>query len=351
MPRVGLLLVNLGTPERPDPAAVRAYLKEFLSDPRVFDLPAWKRWLILNLFILPRRPKLSAHAYRAIWTERGSPLLVHGQDLAAKVQARLGEAVQVELAMRYGQPSIPAALERLTASGIDRIVVFPLYPQHASATTGSSLQAVFEALGRLWTIPSLQVVPAFHDHDAFISAFAGVARPVLDAARPERVLFSFHGLPERHLRKADPAGTHCLKDARCCAELGPANASCYRAQCFATAARLGERLGLSPEQRVVSFQSRLGREVWIRPYTEEVLTALAKEGVRRLAVLSPAFVADCLETLEELGLRGAETFRAAGGEELTLVSSLNAHDAWADAVVTIAREHASWLKDAGPAPA
>jgi ferrochelatase len=345
--RTGLLLINLGTPNSPRTDDVRAYLEEFLSDPRVLDMAGWRRWLVLHLLILPFRPKASGEAYAKIWTERGSPLLFHSQDLATKVQERLGSSVSVELAMRYGAPSIPDALARLRGAGIDRIVVFPLYPQYSSAATGSSIEKVFRHVAAEWNTPYLQVVPPFFDHPAFLESCARLARPVIEQSEPERVLFSFHGLPERHCIKSDASGAHCLKREDCCDRIVAANRNCYRAQCFATARGLADLLGVPPDQRIVCFQSRLGRTPWIRPYTDEVVVSLAREGVKRAAILSPAFVADCLETLEELGMRAVASFRESGGQALTLVPAVNASDAWVDAVVTLARETSAWLPSPG----
>src|SRR5437016_6320700 len=263
--RTGLLLINLGTPNSPRPEDVRLYLDEFLSDPRVLDMPAWRRWLVLHLFILPFRPKASGEAYSKIWTERGSPLLFHSQDLARKVQQRLGPLVCVDLAMRYGRPSIPEALARFRRAGIDRIVVFPLYPQYSSAATGSSIEKVFRHAAAEWNTPYLHVVPPFYDHPLFLDACARLAPPALDGTDPERVIFSFHGLPERHCTKSDESGEHCLKRPDCCDQLVEANRNCYRAQCFATARGLADRLPVPAEKRVVCFQSRLGRTPSIRP--------------------------------------------------------------------------------------
>jgi ferrochelatase len=341
--RTGLLLSNLGTPDSPAPPDVRRYLDEFLSDGRVIDISAWRRRLILELFILPRRPRASGEAYAKIWTERGSPLLFHSEDLVAAVRERLGPDVQVELGMRYGNPSIPSALERFRKAGTDRILVFPLYPQYTSASTGSTVQRVFEEAGSRWNTPYLQVVPPFYDHPAYIAAFAAVAEPVIREVRPERVLFSFHGLPERQVVKSDEAGDHCLRRDGCCETIGWANRNCYRAQCTRTARLLADRLGVPEQARVLCFQSRLGRTPWIRPYTDEVVRDLAGKGVRRAVILSPGFVADCLETLEELGMRAAEDFRAHGGDELRLVPSLNATPSWVDAVVRMVRETSAWL--------
>ena len=336
----GLLLINLGTPDDPHPPAVRRYLAEFLSDPRVIDINAVGRWLLLHGIILRTRPKKSAEAYHKIWTDRGSPLLLHGEDLAAAVAARLGPAWRVELAMRYGRPSLPAALDRLEAAGATRVVVLPLYPQYASSSTGSTLERVYSLAGARPVTPALAVVPDFFDDPGFLDAVADVARAPLAAFRPDHVLMSFHGVPERQVRATDLGPSHCLATDSCCAAIGPANRACYRAQCFATARGLAPRLGVGPGGYTVAFQSRLGRTPWIRPYTDELLVSLARGGTRRLAVLCPSFVADCLETLEEIGLRARETFIAAGGEDLLALPCVNAAPAWADAVAALARRAA-----------
>lgn len=330
----GCLLLNLGTPASPEVPDVRAYLKEFLSDPRILDMPAVGRWLLLNLIILPFRPRASAAAYQAIWTPEGSPLLIHSRQLEAAVQERLGPAVPVALAMRYGQPSIQEALSRLRQEGVNRIVVLPLYPQSTSSTVGTGLEAIFAELGSWWDVPSVSVVEPFYAHPAYLAAVEEVSRPVIEAAAPEHVLFSFHSVPERHLTRDGHAV--CAGD---CPAIGPENRNCYRAQCFATARGIATRLGIVPESYTVSFQSRMGRIPWVQPYTDHVVIELAKKGVKRLAVFSPAFTADCLETLEEIGLRAQESFREHGGEQLTLVPSLNATPAWVDAVVTLLSPH------------
>jgi protoporphyrin/coproporphyrin ferrochelatase len=336
----GLLLINLGTPDAPTTPAVRRYLREFLSDPRVIDINPVGRALLLNLVILPTRPAKSAEAYRKVWDHgRGSPLLAHSKDLAAGVQAKLGDAWRVELAMRYGNPSIPAGLEALRAAHVDRIVVLPLYPQYAASSTATSVARVMELQAARWDVMPIDVVPAFYADPGFLAAFTAVAKPALAEARADHVLFSFHGLPERQIQKSDPTGAHCLKSATCCDAITTANANCYRAQCYATARELASRLGIA--DYTVCFQSRLGRTPWITPHTDVLLDELAKAGTKRLAVLCPAFVADCLETLEEIGMRAREQFRAAGGEELTLVPSLNATPAWIDAVCALAERHAA----------
>jgi ferrochelatase len=333
--RDGLLLVNLGTPDAPRTPEVRRYLREFLSDPRVFDMNAAKRTAVVELFILPFRPSRSAQAYRAIWTERGSPLLFHGQDLAAALRERLGPDVRVELAMRYQNPSIASALDRLRNAGADRVVVFPLFPQYSSAAWGSAVEKVFAEAAARWNVPALEVVPPFYDHPSFLDAFASIARREQESFRPDYYLMSFHGLPERHVTKSDlSGGNHCLRDG-CCASIVEANRFCYRAQCFATARGIAQRLGLAEDRWEVTFQSRLGRDPWIQPFTDVRVVEVAQQGVRRLAVLSPAFVADCLETLEELAIRAREDFVHHGGEDLRLVPSLNSEPVWIDAVLDI----------------
>jgi ferrochelatase len=333
----GLLLCNLGTPDHPSSASVRRYLRQFLSDPRVLDINPIGRWALLHLIILPLRSRKSAAAYRKIWGERGSPLLWHCEDLVAAVRERLGPDWAVELGMRYQNPSIARALEKLRSAGVERVVVFPLYPQYAVSSTGSTVAELFRIAAEPWSPPSLTFVGPFYDDPGFIDALATVGSPVLKAEQPDHVLLSFHGLPERHMRKTDPTGRHCLSQSDCCDRIGPENRACYRAQCFATARALAKRLALPEGSWSVSFQSRLGRTPWIHPYTDVVITRLAAEGKKRLVVFSPAFVADCLETLEEIAIRAKEQFVAAGGERLTLVPSLNATPVWVDTVVALAR--------------
>jgi len=335
--RTGVLLVNLGTPDAPQAKEVRRYLREFLSDPRVIDIPAPARFALVNGIIAPFRAPKSAAAYREVWTERGSPLLFHGLDLRDALRPRLPE-VPVELAMRYGSPSIGAGLEALRAQGCDRLLVVPLYPQYASSSTGSSLEKIYAEAAARWNTPYVEALPAFYEDPHFLDAFAAVGRPVLEDLQPDHVLFSYHGLPERHCTKSDESGSHCLQRDDCCAEIVAANRNCYRAQCFATTRGLRARLGLDETNSSISFQSRLGRTPWIRPYTDEVILELAGRGVRRVAVLCPAFVADCLETLEEIGMQAAKAFQEAGGESLRLVPSLNASPAWVDGLAAMVRQ-------------
>jgi ferrochelatase len=332
----GALLINLGTPEAPQSGPVRTYLREFLSDPRVIDINPVGRKLLLEAVILPLRPAKSAAAYRKVWTEGGSPLLVESQALTARVRAAL--QIPVELGMRYGNPSVASALRKLVAARVDSIAVAPLYPQYSSAATGSSLEEVFRQAGKLDVVPNLTTLPPFYGDPRFIEAFALQGEPVLAREKPDHVLFSFHGLPERHVRRTDPTGRHCLQSAQCCDAMVDANRDCYRAQCFATARALAKRLSLEVSAYTVCFQSRLGRTPWIKPYTDLVLPELAARGVKRLAVFCPAFVADCLETLEEIGLRAREQWLGLGGESLALVPSLNASDAWVTTLTALLQD-------------
>lgn len=331
--------MNLGTPEAPETGPVRRYLRQFLSDPRVIDIGAIPRQLLLNLFILPFRPKQSAEAYSKVWMDEGSPLLVHSRRFTRALRKELGDGFHVELGMRYGQPSIGTAVELLRDKGVSRIVAFPLYSQEASSSTGSCLQELYTELGKPWNVPYVTVVPPFYDDAGYLAALAEVARPVLAENDPEHVVFSYHGIPERHVRKADEAGGHCLTKDDCCAAISVSNRRCYRAQCFESARRLAGLLELDLPW-TVAFQSRLGRTPWIRPYTDVVLDELAEGGTKRVMVVSGSFVADCLETLEELGIRAQEDFEAKGGETVSLVPSLNDHPSWVKAAADIVRREA-----------
>ncbi len=341
MAHTGVLLINLGTPDEPEVSSVRRYLRQFLSDPRVLDIPALGRALLLNLAILPFRPKRSARAYQSIWTEKGSPLLVYTQALCRAVQAAMGDTVSVRFAMRYQNPSLEQELNRFREEGVERLIVLPLYGQYASSSTGSCLEEVYRICGSFWNVPALSVIPPFYNHPRFLESLERVSRESLgDLGQYDFFLFSFHGLPERHVLKSElPPGNHCLQSADCCEVIGAANRYCYRAQCVSVARNLASRLGLSREQYEIGFQSRLGRTPWIRPYTDELLVELAEKGVQRLAVLIPSFTADCLETLEEIAIRGKESFLEAGGKDLRMVPALNDHPAWVDGVVAMIREH------------
>ena len=337
----GLLLVNLGTPQSPRPADVGRYLREFLMDEWVLNLPRFARWVLVNVLIVPRRKYASAEAYEKVWTERGSPLLVNLRDLQAEV-TRLGAGLgmQVAVGMRYGQPSIRAGLAEL--SDCQDILVMPLYPQYAESSMRSSVEEAERQAVALGLSGKVRFVPAFYDDPGFLDAFAESARERLAGGDFDHVLFSFHGLPESHVRATDrspPGARHCLATPDCCERICDANRDCYRAQSFSTARALAARLGLSPGAWSVSFQSRLGRQPWIKPYTDFVYRELPLKGVRRLVVVCPSFAADCLETLEEIRIRGSADFRAAGGESLVTADCLNARPTWARAVAAIASRH------------
>ena len=335
--RHGILLVNLGTPASPSTADVRRYLREFLSDPRVLDIPAVLRALLVNLVIVPFRGPASAAKYRSIWGPKGSPLLAHGTAVRDALQARLGDDYAVALAMRYGRPALPAVLEELRRRNVATLTVVPLFPQYASATVGSVHEVVLRVLARWQTIPPLRLVSGFHSHPGFLRAWAEAGR-ARDPGAYDHVLFSFHGLPQRQLRKADPGGRTCLQAPDCCGALTAANRHCYSAQCHDTARLLAAAMGIPRERWTLSFQSRLGRDPWTAPATSEVVRALARGGCRSLLVFSPSFVADCLETLEEIAGELAGEFRAAGGDKLDLVESLNSGPLWIEALADLATQ-------------
>lgn len=329
--RVGILLVNTGTTDAPRASETRVYLREFLSDPRVLDIPAVKRKLILECFILPFRPAKSAEAYEAVWTENGSPLIVFSESFRDKLQAMFPEAL-IRIAMRYGNPSIPREFKAMIDAGVDRIIVAPMFPHYASASTGSVLELIYTLAGREWNVPAISALPPFYDDTGFLDAWIGVGKPILDDFKPDYVLFSYHGLPVRQVQKSDRSGgRHCQAAPNCCDTIVDSNRHCYRAQCIATTKELVARLDLQEGAYMTTFQSRLGRDPWLTPATDVEIPKIAGQGFKRMAVFCPAFVADCLETLEEIGMRAKEDFQHAGGEDLVLVPSLNDHPAWVQA--------------------
>ena len=348
MPSPAVLLLNLGSPDSPAVADVRRYLAEFLGDERVLDTAAPLRWLVLNLFILPARPRNSAEAYEKIWTPSGSPLVVTSRNVQKKVQTEIGEAAQIALAMRYGEPSVAQVVAQLREAGVSRVLILPLYPQYAmSSYETATVQAEKILAGQLPGVP-VDTLPPFYSHPTYIAALAASMQPAL-ARGFDKILFSFHGIPYRHLRVSDASHAHCLSRPDCCDGCHPAHATCYRHQCLRATELVVAKLGLRPDQFEISFQSRLGREPWLTPYTDFRLRDLPGEGVKRLLVVCPAFVSDCLETLEEIALRGKEIFEAAGGREFALIPCLNEHPAW----IAFLREVIdSWLaaaRSAGPA--
>ena len=334
--QTGILLVNLGSPASPETRSVARYLREFLSDPSVIDIPAPLRWVLVNLIIAPTRSPKSAAAYQKVWTAKGSPLIVNSFDTRDALAKRLS-GHPLDIGMRYGKPSIAAALERLAARGCTRIICLPLYPHVAESSTGTAARAVYAAAEKLGGLEVIMLSEYF-DHPAWIEAMRATSAAPLAEQRSEHILFSFHGLPERHIKKADARG-ECLMSANCCDTLTESNKHCYKAQCLFSARAIAEALNLAPNSWSCSFQSRLGRTPWIAPNTEEILVKLAKSGVRNLTVMTPGFSADCLETLEELHIRGVELFKEAGGEEMLVIPCLNAAPEWISALEEILAPH------------
>lgn len=332
-----VLLVNLGSPDSPSVPDVRRYLREFLMDGRVLDVNWLLRFCIVNFAILPSRPKQSAHAYQSIWTSAESPLIVISRNVRAALQSRLN--LPVALAMRYQNPSIPAAVRELAQQGADDVLLIPLFPHYAMSSYETAVVRVREVAAQIAPGMKIQTQPPYGDDPDYIAALVASARPFL-AKDFDHLLFSFHGLPERHLRKSDPTGCHCLATPNCCDIPSPAHATCYRAQCFKTVAAFVRAAALPKEKYSITFQSRLGRDPWLKPYTDIELPKLAAGGAKRLLVMCPAFVSDCLETLEEIGLRGRETFLSAGGGEFELIPCLNEHPLWLGALEKMVREFA-----------
>jgi len=326
-PRVSILLTNLGTPAAPQKKQLRAYLKQFLSDPRVVEIPRMLWWFILNLVILNIRPARSAAAYRTVWTEQGSPLRVHTQAQADALRERLterfGERIRVEFAMRYGDPSISDVLQDMLSGGVRQLLVLPLYPQYSGSTTGSTFDALAEDFTQRRWLPELRFVSHYHDHPAYISALADSIRAYRkEHGSADKLMFSFHGVPQRYLEQGDPYHCECLKTGRLVAQ----------------------ELGLGEDDHLTTFQSRFGREEWLKPYTDHTLKALAGEGVKSVQVVCPGFAADCLETLEEIAVENRGYFIEAGGQDFSYIPCLNESEGHMAALETIVLEQAgSWL--------
>jgi ferrochelatase len=329
-----ILLVNLGSPDSPSVPDVRRYLNEFLMDGRVIDTPWLVRRLVVGL-ILIRRPAESAHAYEKIWTQAGSPLVVTSRNVQKLLSARLN--VPVELAMRYQNPSIESAVKNLKARGATDVLLIPMFPHYAMSSYESTVVRVQEIAAKFAPQMRLTVQPPYFEEPDYIAALVAGAADYLRQDY-DHLLFSYHGIPERHLRKSDPTGGHCLKVENCCEVAGAARATCYRAQCFATTAAFVKLAGVPAEKYSVSFQSRLGKDPWLKPYTDYELPRLAQAGRKKLLVICPAFVSDCLETIEEIGMRGREEFAAGGGREFTRIPCLNEHPRWIAALEKMAGE-------------
>lgn len=329
-----LMLVNLGSPERPDPAAVGEYLREFLMDPFVIDLPYWRRWVLVRGIIVPFRKFKSARAYRKIWTERGSPLIFHTEDLVKEIQSRVGPGWKVDWAMRYGPFGLGRRLKEIRASDYEEIVVLPLYPQAAKSSSGTVLQLLREhvkSAGGRW-----RIVGSFYDQPQFIDAWVAQMNRHWRRRPVDHVLFSFHGLPNSHITETDPTGGHCLKTENCCAAITDVNRDCYRAQCFASARAIAAKLGLDSGRWSVAFQSGLGKR-WIGPGLNEELELLSRKKAGRVIVSCPSFVADCLETIEEVGIRTKAQAREMG-LDLQLIPAVNASPEWAQALAEVVRD-------------
>lgn len=338
MARKAVLILNLGSPDSTSVPDVRRYLKEFLLDERVIDSSPLVRNLVVRAFILPNRPKQSAEAYKRVWTDEGSPLIVTSRRVREKLQERF--EMPIELAMRYGNPSIPDAVTRLKAQGMEELFIMPMYPHYAMSSYETVLERVQTELRLQAPAVTWSVLQPFYRDEDYIDAMAENARPYL-TGDVDKILFSFHGIPERHLRKADSSKAHCLVTPDCCNVTHPVQSTCYRHQCFETVKALARKLEIPLGKQSISFQSRLGREPWLRPYTDHVLEAFPKQGVKRLAVMCPAFVADCLETLEEIEMEGREQFLEAGGKSFTMIPCLNEHPSW---IALLANRIEDWAK-------
>ncbi len=328
--KTGVLMVNLGTPDGPNRGSVYRYLKQFLLDPRVIDI----NWLLRNILvrgiIAPFRSGSSAKLYKMLWTEEGSPLKVNGVALTKQVRGLLSDEFEIELAMRYQSPSMESAIDKLIAKNVSKIIVLPLFPQYASASTGSVHEEAMRLLSKKQAIPDVTLINSYYDYDKMIDVFVENAAP-FKIEDYDHVLFSYHGLPQRQLKKADNCN-HCLKVENCCNTISEKNQFCYSAQCFGTTKSLVEKLGLKEGQYSICFQSRLGNDPWVQPYTTDVLKERAAAGDKKLLVFCPAFVSDCLETTIEVSVEYLEEFEEMGGEQVDLVPSLNDHPKWAEAV-------------------
>ncbi|MBA2650404.1 MAG: ferrochelatase [Legionella sp.] len=332
--KIGVLLINLGTPDNCDPKSVYAYLKQFLNDPRVIDLPTLVRYILVNWVIIPFRYKQSAHAYQQIWSDRGSPLLTNSQDLVEAVRKEFDSTIQIELGMRYGNPSIEAAVHEL--KDCQKIIAIPLFPQYASAATGSATKELLRVLGDQWNIPEISVQRDFFNNCDFIAAYASLVKEHLKDKKMQTLIFSFHGLPERHIDKSDCRAV-CSR-SQPCPKPTQLNAYCYRAQCYETARLIAKALDLSSSEYVVSFQSRLGKTPWIKPYTDLVLEDLRQRKVENIAIVCPSFVSDCLETLEEINIRARAQWLALGGHDFVFIPCLNTHPTWVQGLVNMIKK-------------
>ena len=322
----GALLINLGSPDSPDPKDVKRYLGEFLMDERVIDLPKPLRTFLVKGIILNTRPKKSAKAYKKIWWEEGSPLIVLSKRLQKAVQKKV--SVPMGLAMRYGSPSIEQGIKSLVDQGVDEIMLIPLYPQFAMATTETILVLAEKIKNEKYPELEFTVLPPFYNHPDYIRVLSRSIQEDLKDKKWEHLLFSYHGIPERHIRKSDITKSHCKIDKSCCQTTSEAHQYCYRHQCYETTRQVAEYLELKEGTYSTSFQSRLGVDPWLQPYTDQTVARFAKKGIKNMAIVTPAFVSDCLETLEEIGMEAAEDFEEKGGEELHVIPCINTRTDW-----------------------
>jgi ferrochelatase len=335
--KTGVLIVNLGTPDSPSVPDVRKYLREFLMDGRVIDIGAIPRWLLVNLIIAPFRSPKSAKVYKELWTEKGSPLKIYGEANEKQLQTALGDKYVVKLAMRYQSPSIENGLKVFQQMGLSNIIVIPFFPQYASASTGSVYEEVMRIITKWQVIPEITFKNNFYNYPKFIKAFAANGRKHLEEDKYDHIVFSYHGLPARQIKKGDCTGNTC-KLGSCCDSIHALNQHCYRAQCFETTRLLVKELDLKEGTYTTCFQSRLGRDPWVQPYTDDVVKELAGKGIKRVLAFSPAFVADCLETTIEVAEEYREMFEEKGGEHWKLVESLNDSEAWIELLVDLVKE-------------
>ncbi len=332
----GVLLVNLGSPDSPTPKDVKKYLGEFLMDERVIDVPKWARTLLVKGIILNTRPKVSAKAYSKIWWKEGSPLIV----LSERLENKLSKEVEVPtaLAMRYGSMTIKKGLQNLVDQGVDEVLIIPLYPQFAMATTETILELAKELRDQLFPNLNLSNLPPFYNDPDYIKVLSRTIQASLEGKKYEHLLFSYHGIPERHIRKSDITKSHCKIDKSCCITKSEAHKYCYKHQCLEVTRLVGEELGLKQSTYSTSFQSRLGFDPWLRPYTDRTIERLGKEGTKSMAIVTPAFVSDCLETLEEIAMEGEEIFHEVGGKDFTTIPCLNDNPDWVSLL-------AKWVKE------
>lgn len=334
MPKTGVLLINLGTPDDAKLGPVRRYLFEFLNDPRVIDIPWLLRKILVNLIIVPFRSFGSTKIYKQLWTEKGSPLLIYGEEVKRKLQDKLGDSYGVHLAMRYQNPSMEKVMGEMRMENYQKIIIVPMFPHYASASSGSAMEKALKLLSKWWVIPEISMVSQFWDHPKFIEAFVERAKQY-NLEDYDHFLFSYHGLPERHVNKVYLDGTPC-KDHDCESELNEENKYCYKATCYATTRLLAERLNIPENKYTVGFQSRLDNK-WLEPFSDEVIKERAEKGDKKILAFSPAFIADCLETTVEIGIEYQEIFEEHGGEKVQLVESLNDHPLWIDCLEDMVR--------------